>query len=136
MNTLTFARNAALAHSLFDEFFAEVERAPRTPAFKPAVDVAEVDGAYVLRMDLPGVSREDVKIETKDDALTVSGERKAPEANQGYRYCESGYGKFSRAFSLPKTVDRDSIAARFENGVLEVRLALRPEIGPKKIEIA
>lgn len=136
MNTLTFARNAALAQNLFDEFFGEVERAARVPSFKPVVDVAEVDGAYVLRMDLPGVAREDVKIETKDDALTVSGERKAPEANKGYRYCETGYGKFSRAFSLPKTVDRDSIAARFENGVLEVRLGLRPEVGPRLVEIA
>lgn len=136
MNTLTFARNAALAHDFFDEFFAEVERTPKAPAFRPAVDVAEVEGAYLLRMDLPGVAREDVKIETKDDTLTVSGHRKAPEVTKGYRYCESGYGDFSRSFSLPDTVDHDRVAARFENGVLEVRLSLKPEVGPRRIEIA
>jgi len=135
MHTMTFARNAALAHNLFDEFFADVERSVRTAAFKPTVDVAEIDGAYVLRVDLPGVAREDVKIETKDDALTISGHRKAPEVTKGYRYTESGYGDFSRSFSLPKTVDREAIAARFENGVLEVKLSLKPEVGPRKIEI-
>jgi len=135
MHTMTFARNAALAHNLFDEFFADVERTARTPGFKPAVDVAEVEGAYVLRVDLPGIVRENVKIETKDDTLTISGHRKAPEATKGYRYCESGYGDFARSFSLPKTVDRESIAAKFENGVLEVKLSLKPEVGPRKIEI-
>lgn len=135
MNTLTLTRNAAIAHSLFDEFFSEVERAVKPASFRPAVDVMEREGAYVLRIDLPGVAREDVKIETKDDALTISGHRKAPESGKGYRYCESGYGEFSRSFSLPKTVDREGIAARFENGVLEVTLALKPEVGPRKIEI-
>jgi HSP20 family protein len=136
MNTLTFARNTALARNLLDDFLAEVERSPRASAFRPAVDIAEIDGAYVLRMDLPGVAREDVKLETKDGALTVSGTRKAPEAGKAYRYCESGYGAFSRSFSLPESIDRDSIGARLENGVLEVRLALRPEVGPKRVEIA
>ncbi|MEN9353941.1 MAG: hypothetical protein RL318_1266 [Fibrobacterota bacterium] len=135
MNAITLTRSAALAHNLFDEFFSEVERSARTANFRPAVDVIEREGSYALRLDLPGVAREDVKIETKDDTLTISGHRKAPESGKGYRYCESGYGDFSRSFSLPKTVDREAIAARFDNGVLEVTLALKPEVGPRKIEI-
>jgi HSP20 family protein len=136
MNTLSFANNAALARNLFDEFFSDLDRSAKAPVFRPAVDVAEVDGAYLLRMDLPGVAREELKLESKDDTLTISGTRKAPEATKGYRYCETGYGAFSRSFSLPESVDHDHIEARFENGVLEVKLALKPEVGPRQISIA
>jgi HSP20 family protein len=127
MNALTFARTTATAHDIFDEFFDEVERSGKATAFRPVADVTEEEGAYVLRLDLPGVSREDVRIETKGHTLSISGHRKAPEAGKGYRYCESGYGDFNRAFSLPGAVDREAIAARCENGVLVVHLFLLPE---------
>ncbi len=135
MNTLTLARNAA-ARNLFDEFFGDMNATAAPSSFSPSVDVAEAESAYLLRMDLPGVSRENVKLEMKDDTLTISGNRKAPEEAKGYRYCETGYGSFSRSFSLPQTIDREHIEAKMADGVLEVKLSLKPEVGPRKIEIA
>lgn len=122
MNTLTLARNAAIAHTLRDEFLAEIERSQSPRPFLPAADFQEIDGAYLLRLDLPGLSREDVAIETSEAALTISGTRRPPEDAHGYHFCDTGYGTFRRAFSLPRTVDRSAIDARFENGVLEVKL--------------
>lgn len=122
MNTLTLARNAAIAHTLCDEFLAEIERNQRPRPFQPTVDVQEVEGAYLVRLDLPGLSREDFTIETSDAALTISGTRRAPSQAPGYHFSETGYGSFRRAFSLPRNVDREAIDTRFENGVLEVKL--------------
>lgn len=122
MNTLTLARNAAIAHTLCDEYLAEIERSRSPHRFQPAADVQEIDGAYLLRLDLPGVSREDITIETSEAALTISGTRRPPEDAHGYHFCETGYGSFRRAFSLPRSVDRNAIDAHFENGVLEVKL--------------
>ncbi len=123
MNTLPLARNAAIAHTLCDEFQAELERSLSPPVFKPSADVQEIDNAWVVRLDLPGLSREDFTIETSVAALTISGTRRAPSQAPGYHFCETGYGAFRRAFSLPRNVDRNAIDARFENGVLEVKLA-------------
>ena len=137
MNTMTLAQNAA-AQNLFDNLFGDLEGTCKE-SFTPAVDVIEEDGAYVMRMDLPGIAREDVKLEMKDDTLTVSGARKAPEVkkeSKNYRYCETGYGEFSRSFSLPESIDHEKIGAKLENGVLEIRLALKPEVGPRSIQIA
>lgn len=123
MNTLTLARNAAIAHTLCDEFLTEIERSQRPRPFQPTADVQEIEGAYLVRLDLPGLSREDFTIETSDAALTISGTRRAPSHAPGYHFSETGYGPFHRAFSLPRNVDRNAIDARFENGVLEVKLA-------------
>lgn len=123
MNTLTLARNAAIAHNLCDEFLAEIERNQCPRPFQPTADVQEIEGAYLVRLDLPGLSREDFTIETSVAALTISGTRHAPSQAPGYHFCETGYGPFRRAFSLPRNVDRNAIDARFENGVLEVKLA-------------
>ncbi len=121
MNTLTLARNAAIAHTLCDEFESGIERSLHPHPFKPVADIHEVDGAWLLRVDLPGVSREDFTLETNEAALTLSGMRRAPEVTSGFHYSETGYGRFSRAFSLPRNVDRNAIDTRFENGVLEIR---------------
>ena len=134
MNTFTLARSAS-ARNLFDEFFGDLETS-KAPTFNPSVDVAEADGAYLLHMDLPGMDRADIRIAMKDEILSISGSRKAPAESKGYRYCEVGYGDFTRSFSLPKTVDRERIEAKMENGVLEIKLTLKPDVGPRTIEIA
>jgi len=129
--------NLATPRSFIDEFFREVERASSaTPAFQPAADVVEVEGGWKVRLELPGVSREAVKVEVKENLLTVSGDKPDPYAEaKGYRRAEPGYGSFARTFRLSQAIDRDRIEAKFENGVLEVALQPRPEVGSRSIEI-
>jgi HSP20 family protein len=103
----------------------------------PAMDLVESGEHFVLRADLPGMSEEDIKIELEDGALTVSGERKAEhETNEeGYYRVERAFGSFSRSLTLPKGVNADAVTARFDRGVLEVRIPKPEERKPRRIEI-
>jgi HSP20 family protein len=103
----------------------------------PAMDLAETEDAFVLRADLPGVSQEDVHIELEDTVLTVSGERKADHETkgEGFYRVERSFGRFSRALTLPKGVDPESITASFTDGVLEVRIPKPEQRKPRRISI-
>ena len=120
-----------------DEFFRDFERAPAASAsFRPAVDVTQLDGGYVLRAELAGVAKEAVRVEVKDQVLSISGERQAPEvATKGYRHSEIGYGKFERSFHLAESIDLEKVEAKFDNGFLEVTLSLKPELGPRQVAV-
>jgi len=120
-----------------EEFFRDVERtAAATPSFHPTADVVEVDAGWRVRLELPGVSKDSVKVEVKENVLSVSGEKPDPYAgSRKFRQGEVGYGKFSRTFRLSQSIDREKIEATFENGVLEVALVPRPEVGARSIEI-
>ena len=103
----------------------------------PPMDLVESGEDFVLRADLPGMSEEDVKIELEDSTLTISGERKAEHEAQGegfYRV-ERATGAFSRSLTLPKGVDPEAVAARFDRGVLEVRIPKPAERKPRRISI-
>lgn len=94
-------------------------------SFYPAADVLESGEGFELQLALPGVAKEDVKIDFQDGQLVVSGERKAPEAAENaprFRRVETGYGSFSRHFRLPETVDVTAINAELTNGILRVTL--------------
>jgi HSP20 family protein len=103
----------------------------------PPMDLVESGEDFVLRADLPGMSEEDVKIELEDSTLTISGERKAEHEAQGegfYRV-ERATGAFSRSLTLPKGVDPEAVSARFDRGVLEVRIPKPAERKPRRISI-
>jgi HSP20 family protein len=102
------------------------------------MDLVEDDGAYVLRADLPGLRPEDVAIELEDGVLTVSGERKSEqtERREGYHRVERASGSFSRTLTLPDGVDPEQVEARFENGVLEVRVPKPAQKQPHRVSIA
>ena len=108
-------------------------------AFTPTVNSRETSDAYYIEIDLPGVKKEDIEIDVKDNVLTVSGERKVKDEmkEENYYKIESRYGKFVRSFTLPKNANIDKISANSENGVLEIKIpkleAVKKE--PKKIEI-
>lgn len=103
----------------------------------PAMDLVEAEDHYVLRADLPGLGEDDVSIEVEDDVLTVSGERKAEheERNEGYHRVERAYGTFSRSLTLPEGVDPEAVEARFDRGVLEVRIPKPEQRKPRKVAI-
>ncbi|MGZ4186213.1 MAG: Hsp20/alpha crystallin family protein [Solirubrobacteraceae bacterium] len=106
--------------------------------WSPAMDVVESEDNYVLRVDLPGVSEGDVKIELDDNVLTISGERKSAhkDTKEGYYRVERAYGSFSRMLTLPEGVDADSISANFDRGVLEVKIPKPEQRKPRRVEIS
>ena len=104
----------------------------------PAVDALTKDGDLVIRAELPGVKHEDVDISLHDNVLTISGERRVEEEEErgGYHIRERRYGSFRRSLALPEGIDESKISARYEDGVLEVRVqggAVARE--PKRIQI-
>ena len=104
----------------------------------PAVDIVETENDIVLRADLPGVDPKEVEIQVQNGMLTLKGERKfeSDVKEDDYRRVERLYGSFLRSFALPQTVDPNSVAAEYRNGVLEVKLPKRPEAKPKQIKVA
>jgi HSP20 family protein len=103
----------------------------------PPMDLVESDDHFVLRADLPGMSEDDVNIELEDSTLTISGERKSEHEakNEGFYRVERATGAFSRSLTLPKGVDPESVTARFDRGVLEVRIPKPAERKPRRISI-
>ena len=103
----------------------------------PPMDLLETESHFVLRADLPGMTESDVAIELEDNVLTVSGERKTEheDKREGFYRVERSFGRFSRSLTLPKGIDPEAVTARFENGVLEVRVPKPEERKPRKIAI-
>jgi HSP20 family protein len=115
-----------------DRFFGE-------PAwtFNPACDVEETENAYLLSFDLPGVSKENVKIEVVDNQLLVAGERKSEKKENSARHIvERHHGAFQRAFALPASVDTAKIEASFRDGVLNVTIPKPEAAKPRQIAIS
>lgn len=123
---------------LFSSFFETPAEPGAARRWTPAMDLVEVDTEYVVRADLPGVSEEDVHVEVEGDVLTISGERKAEheERKEGYYRIERSFGSFRRAITLPEGVDISKVGARFEKGVLEVRVPKPVATSPQKVRIA
>ena len=103
----------------------------------PAVNVWQGDEAVAVTAELAGVEPADIDISVKDNVLTLSGQRNAPEVPEDARWHrnERGYGKFSRAIRLPYAASEDKVEARMTNGVLRVVVGRPEEDKPKKIEI-
>jgi HSP20 family protein len=103
----------------------------------PHVDILESKEAYVLRAEVPGMKREDLNVEVEENTLTLSGEKKPEPLSHGveYQHVERVSGKFSRAFTLPETADRNGIKASYRDGILEIRVPKAEAAKPQRIEI-
>lgn len=121
-----------------DQFFTDFDKAwVDKHDFAPAVDVVEEKEDYVLRAELPGVPKENIKVEVKDNRLTLSGRKENAwkEKAGEYRYAESRFGSFARTFELPKNVSGETIKAEYINGVLTLRIPKAKEALSRTIEI-
>ena len=109
---------------LVDRFFNESlgRSGGSAYSFVPKVDIIEDEKAFEIHLAVPGMSKEDFKIDLKDNQLTVSGERKFKNGveEKNYRSVETQYGAFSRIFVLPENVNAERIEARYNNGILEL----------------
>lgn len=127
---------------LFDNFFparSEGEGEPgSTAVWAPRVDLAETADNYQIHVDLPGMRRDDLKINYQDNQLTISGERRDElEKDEGdYVRVERSFGHFYRSFTLPKSINADEISAEYDNGVLHITVPKTEETKPRQIEIS
>lgn len=110
---------------------------PSTQRWVPAVDVWETENELVYAFDLPGVGDDDVSVEVQDDTLTVSAERKRVEETSGERFhrFERHHGSFVRALALPQGVVPDSVEAKLDHGVLEIRVPKPEAPKPRRIQV-
>jgi HSP20 family protein len=104
----------------------------------PPVEILERDGQLVVRAEVPGVAKDQLRVDVDDGQLVISGERKQDiEENHGGVYrSERIYGRFTRVVALPEGTDVDRAKATFSNGILEITLPAPPRRGGKSIEIA
>lgn len=123
--------------SLFSRVLGEEGGAWRSAMSVPPLDLSETDGKITVRMDLPGVKPDDVKIQLNNHQLTISGERQEVKEEKGeaYHRLERQIGRFSRSITLPCEVEEEQIEARYKEGVLTVTLPKSFEAKAKQIEI-
>jgi HSP20 family protein len=157
MNTLTpfrrptqFPTLQSEVNRMFDSLFAETDwplgfqkavEQVNQQAWSPKVDIAEDANAFHIHAELPGLKRDEIKVNIENNLLTIEGERtrtdeKKEEANgRTFHRVERSWGKFYRAFRLPQSVDQAKIEAKFANGVLELSLPKAEAVKPKQIEV-
>ncbi|MGC5296178.1 small heat shock protein sHSP20-GI [Klebsiella pneumoniae] len=101
-------------------------------------DISEDENAFLLKLDLPEVPRDAVRVSAENGVLTISGERKLEKEEQGKKFhrIERAYGRFVRSFVLPDNVDPTKVTTSMKDGMLEVRLVKAEQAKPKQIEIS
>ena len=113
------------------------DEALTTAGFVPSVDVYEDEHNTTLKIEVPGIDEKDIDVRVENHTLTVHGERKfdKEEKEENYRRIERQYGSFTRTFTLPNTLDTESVTANYDKGVLNIKLARKAEAKPKQIKV-
>lgn len=141
--TLFNNRRPQSAQELMDDFLKDFDRnlwassglRSEASMFNPHIDIEEKDGVYHVTADLPGVKKDEIKLDLQDKVFTLSGER-TREIKGENKLIERTWGRFSRSFSLPADIDEDKVEARFEDGVLHVSLPQKESKKAKTIKIS
>lgn len=130
-----------------EDMFARFERMLGVPARRraivetrgwgPLVEMLDRKDEVLLRAELPGVKKEDIRVSVTGDVLSIEGERKAEEEvkEEDYYCCERAYGRFYREISLPAGVQKENISSEYKEGVLEIHIPKAEEVKPKEIEV-
>ena len=122
---------------LFNESFRNHPEESALTTWAPAVDIYETPNELVVKADLPDVNEKDIDVRVENNLLTIRGERKFEKSvsEENFLRVERTYGSFSRSFSLPNTVNAESIGAEYKNGVLTVTLPKREESKPRQVKV-
>lgn len=118
-----------------DPWFAPFSASATTLSPTLHADVAETDSEYWIAAELPGVSLENVKLSIEGDVLTLSVDKRPGQDDRNYHHVERRYGTFTRAFRLPKAVERDAVQATMKDGVLSIRLPKAEHAQPRRIPV-
>ena len=132
--------------NLFNRMMPRMPRGPRlsveddggvTFEWSPSADISETDKEYLVRADLPGLKKEEVKVTFADGVLTIQGERKQhkEQTTEKFHRVETSYGTFTRSFSLPDNITPDAIRCESKDGVLSVHIPKAEQKKPKEISI-
>ena len=139
MNTLSIWNPIHQMDELFHNRLASVlgGEGAQSGAWSPMVDIEETELNYLIRAELPGLSKEKVKVTVEDGVLTLSGERDLEREVEGktFHHIERSHGTFTRSFTLPENADAESVSANYKDGLLEIRVAKSEEALPKSIEV-
>ena len=133
-------RDVASLQDEVERMFQQVFGGSRTSsagAWSPALDVEETEDHFVLHVELPGVSPDDVEVNFEENVLTVAGERRFYEERdaEGFRRVERHFGRFHRAVRLPDRVDAEHIDAAYKDGLLTITVPKAEEAKPRRIEV-
>lgn len=123
---------------LFDNFFSDrLGLTDSLADMTPAIDVEETDQAFHVTAEIPGMSKDDIKITFENNYLSISGEKKAKKEvkEENYHQIERRFGKFSRTLAIPVGVKLDKIEANYDQGVLTITIPKAEEAKPKQIEV-
>ena len=106
--------------------------------WSPLVDIIEQNGEYLVKAEVPGVKKEDLKVRVEDGTLQITGERKSGKEDKGLKFhrVERFYGSFERSFALPEDVDPTRVTSEFRDGILQVHLPKSLTTKTKAIEVA
>lgn len=125
---------------LFEDVFAQPGGydSDAMVAWRPPVDIVDTQEAIVIFAEIPGVDKDDVSIEVKDNVLTIQGERVVDKSigNGSYYRSERIFGKFGRSFALPTMVRTDGIQASFKNGILKITIPKPGDEKPRRVSIS
>lgn len=125
---------------LFEDAFPHAKDIDETDLFAwhPLVDIFKTDRGIVIQVELPGIKKENIAIEVKDDVLTIKGERLRdnPIAENDFYRRERSFGTFGRSFNLPYPVKPESISARFKDGVLEIGIPKPEEDKTRQVAVS
>ena len=135
MNTLSIWNPIHEMDELFHNRLASVlgGESAQSVAWSPVVDIEETELNYLIRAELPGLSKENVKVTVEDGVLTLSGERDLE--GKTFHHIERSHGTFTRSFTLPENAEAESVSANYKDGLLEIRVAKCEEVQPKSIEV-
>ncbi len=110
----------------------------RKDSFMPSVDISETDTNFEVSVALPGIKKDDIQVDLENGELSISGERKFENEEEGKNYhrVETGFGTFNRSFQLPDSVDEESVVATYQNGVLNIMINKSEQKVKKQIKIS
>ncbi|MEZ6142838.1 MAG: Hsp20/alpha crystallin family protein [Zavarzinella sp.] len=122
---------------VFNRVYQDGSEVAKASTWAPRLDLVETEGAYEVKVDLPGIAPENVEVNLNDNVLTIQGERKVETENKekNYHRIERVSGTFYRAITLPAKVDDEAVQASFEHGVLHVVVPKKPESRGKRITV-
>lgn len=125
MTLIKYNQNPSTYGNMVDKFFSDDFFGRNTNAtFSPKVDIAETEKFFEIQFHVPGINKDEIKIDISDDRLTVSGERKFEneKKERNFHSLESQYGAFSRSFYLPDNIKLDKVEATYKDGILNVNV--------------
>ena len=132
INDLATDMNAFMESILSDE------PSQSCSGFSPPLDIEETEKGFEISLDLPGIQVDDIHVDVDEDRVTIHGERQdlRDKSTGGKRRVERTFGKFRRVVELPEVIDRENIVAKYEDGVLVVKLPKATKAGSRRVVVS